>query len=75
MKRVITINYSWRGDVPQRHVESLEEDALERITKMLKQGYSSGELNTMVLLSEDDGDGVEYRGWWESKTTKPSPEK
>lgn len=48
----------WRlADFPQTE---LPEDAKEYIADMIREGYSSGELN--VSLPDDE---QEYRGWWE----------
>lgn len=73
MKREVTISYNWErvdGDkIKLRHQEALEESAMERITHMMSEGYSSGELCDNVRMDDEDGDGVEYRGWW-SITTK-----
>lgn len=59
----------WRSggqDIKPEHVPALEERADERIAEMLTEGYSSGELNDNIHMTEDDPeDGIEYSGWWE----------
>jgi len=57
-------------DIPEKHIEALEEDALNRIFEMYKEGYTSGELSTSVrygkdlVPEEDEEDGLTYSGWW-----------
>lgn len=78
-KRKLTIEYNWTPDdiktIPQKHTEALEEDALERIFKMVNEGYTSGELHTSVRFGKDvveeehEDDGLSYSGSW-SLTTK-----
>ena len=79
LKRQITIEYVWNPDdietIPQKHLDALEEDALERIFKMVNEGYTSGELHTSVRFGKDvveeesEDDGLCYSGSW-SLTTK-----
>jgi cytosine/adenosine deaminase-related metal-dependent hydrolase len=74
MKREVTISYNWSNDdnteIKQNHQKALEESAMNRIIEMMREGYTSGELNDNVYMHNDDGeDGIEYRGWW-SITTK-----
>ena len=74
MRRKITIDYHWTcddvGDIPKKHLEALEEDAEERISEMLKEGYLMGELHTYVRYGKDivpeenEDDGLSYSGWW-----------
>ena len=50
----------WRGDkkaIRPSHQELLEEDAWKRITEMMNEGCTSGEL----IASMDD---IEYSGHW-----------
>ena len=74
MKREVIISYNWSKDddseIKPKHQEALEESAMDRITQMMNEGYSSGELNDTVRMDDEDGEeGIEYRGWW-SITTK-----
>lgn len=72
MKRKIIINYHWncnqKKDIPEKHKEALEEDALERIYEMLCDKFSSGELHTSVrygkdvVPEEDEEEGLTYTG-------------
>lgn len=76
-KRKLTIEYNWTPDdietIPQKHFEALEEDALERIFKMINEGYTSGELFTSVRFGkdkveeEDEDEGLSYSGSWSLK--------
>lgn len=76
--RKITIEFVWAPDtidtIPEAHLEALEEDALERIFSMVKEGYSSGELFTSVRFGkdkveeEDEENGLNYSGSWSLKT-------
>ena len=78
-RRKITIEYHWTPDdikiIPQKHLEALEQDAMERIFQMIKEDYTSGELNTSVRFGkdkveeEDEDEGLSYSGSW-SLTTK-----
>lgn len=78
-RRMITIEYHWTPNdiktIPQKHLEALEEDAMERIFQMIKEGYTSGELHTSVRFGKDEveeeheDDGLSYSGLW-SLTTK-----
>ncbi len=65
--RTQTYNW-WRNDgedIQPNHVEALKEEAEHRIASMTPQGFTSGELNSSIRISDEDGDdGVEYRGWW-----------
>jgi hypothetical protein len=55
-------------EIKESHVQQLEEAAWDRIMGMIKQGYSSGELNASISVDDDDPeDGVEYSGYWEVK--------
>lgn len=74
MKLEMTLEYYWECDqsieIPHKHEEALKEDAEERILKMIKEGYSSGELITTVrygkdiVPEEDENEGLSYSGWW-----------
>jgi len=69
MEREIKIKYNWSrnegdGEVLEHHKEALEESALDRITEQLKEGMWCGELSDNITLTDEDGDGVDYRGWW-----------
>jgi hypothetical protein len=74
IERSKLITYFWRregdNEIKPEHVEALEERANERIAEMIGQGYTSGELNDNIRMTDDDPeDGVEYSGWWEVSTT------
>lgn len=69
MKARLTVDFQWSrvdgGDIPESHVEALEESAWARVTEMAEEGYSSGELNDHIRITDNDPeDGVHYRGWW-----------
>lgn len=71
MERELKIKYVWNRvnenddnvQVLKHHEEYLEESAMERITQMILQGYSAGELSDNIV-AQDDEDETEYRGWW-----------
>lgn len=81
IRRKVNISYNWTIDngtsIPERHIEALEEDAMERITYMMKEGYTSGELCTSVrygkdeVPEEDEEEGLNYSGWWHIEKTNP----
>lgn len=78
IKRSQLISYRWwRGgenEIKPEHIEALEERADERIAEMMAQGYTSGELNDHIHMTDDDPeDGVEYRGWWDVSESMPKP--
>ena len=68
MKKQITFNF-WRDDqkpVQEEHEPFLMEAAIVRISELLREGYTSGQLiEQVVSCDEDPEDGVEYSGWWE----------
>jgi len=69
LKKQITINYEWRAldyeNIISEHIKALEETAFDRVVKMMKDGYTSGELHDNIhMLDTDLEDGVNYRGWW-----------
>ena len=74
MERTMKISYNWKCDqgieIPNGHIDCLEEDALERIFDMISQGYREGELSTSVRFGkdvveeEDEEDGLCYSGCW-----------
>ena len=77
MRREVTISYNWEkqgdgkddGTIKPKHQEALEESAMDRISKMMKEGYSSGELFDCVRFGDEDGeDGIEYSGSWDITT-------
>lgn len=77
IERKVTITYRWWNEdgVKPEHVEALEESAWARIVEMAHEGYTSGELNDTVRMTDDDPeDGVEYTGWWELKTANTDEE-
>ena len=67
MKVEIRIKYNWDlSDYLEENTTKkplLEENAINHITEMIKQGYTSGELHY-----EDDE--IEVSGWWEKTTIK-----
>jgi hypothetical protein len=77
MEFKIEINYTWDCDedieIPSKHLETLEENALSRIFEMIQEGYYSGELFTTVRFGKDivpeenEDDGLSYSGWWSIK--------
>lgn len=82
MEKKITITFSWwnethdAGVIHERHLEALEESAIERIQKMWNEGYTSGDLHDNVRMTDDDGeDGIEYSGWWDLTTENIKPKK
>lgn len=47
IERKLTIVYRWwrhNGEIKKEHIEALEEAAMERITKLMDEGYTSGQL-------------------------------
>ena len=73
MKRKLTIEYHWNlsdfdDNVKPEVIEALEESAVEKIMKMIGEGYYQGELNdNMRLFDDDPEDGFNYYGWWSVK--------
>lgn len=73
MKRSKVITYRWwrsnKQEIKPEHVEALEETADASITEMMKDGFTSGELNDNIHMTDDDPeDGIEYTGYWEVST-------
>ena len=73
IERKMEITYRWwkedDSEINPEHAEALEESAQERITAMIKEGYTGGELCDNVRMHDTDPeDGVEYSGWWEVNT-------
>ena len=73
IERSKLITYRWwrdgENEIKSEHIPSLEERADECIAEMMAQGYTSGELNDNIYMTDDDHeDGVEYSGWWEVST-------
>lgn len=69
MERRITIDFHWTradgGNIQDEHIEALDESAWGRIVEMGELGYTEGELNDHIRMSDDDPEnGVHYRGWW-----------
>ena len=74
MKVKVIIEYEWsdanqKPPLPKHH-EALEEDAMDSIFYMMKDGYTGGGLNTSVRVDDEDEDGVEYWGYWSINTKK-----
>jgi len=63
MKKVVTITYEWwnTDTLSFAHKETLEEDAMERIVPMMKDGFTSGELHSAI-------DDKELKGHWSINT-------
>ena len=67
----VTINFAWWHDdhgleeMDNDHAEALEESVMKRIISMMKEGYTSGELNDNISMHDTDPeDGIGYSGWW-----------
>ena len=70
IERSKLMTYRWwrdgKNEIKPEHIPALEERADECIAEMMAQGYTSGELNDNIHMTDDDPeDGVEYTGWWE----------
>jgi len=62
MKKKVIITFEWwdeNGCDFSQYNEQLEEEAMDRIIHMMKDGYTSGELNS--YLAEDC---IELSGFW-----------
>ena len=74
MEKKIEINYNWECDqeidIPQKHKETLINNAHDRIFEMIKKDHCSGELCTSVrygkeiIPEEDKDEGLTYSGSW-----------
>lgn len=69
IEKQVTIIFRWWNDdvdeIDLGHAEALEEIAWDRITGLMKEGFTSGELNDNIRMDDTDPeDGIEYRGWW-----------
>ena len=78
MQKQITINYWWKcekikGELPSCLQEALAETAENRISEMMKEGYTSGQLISTVdidiLYKKTPKYGWECNGWWSAKET------
>jgi hypothetical protein len=80
IKKEVTISFEWWTDdhgwtddhdneeIKQNHAEALEETAMEKIISMMKEGFTSGELEDNINMDDDDPEeGVGYSGWWSLK--------
>lgn len=76
MKQTITINYWWKcskikGKIPEPLRDALRENANDRITDMMKEGYVSGELCDNVNIDipgmKTPKEGYECSGGFEIK--------
>ena len=72
LEKKIEITYRWwrseGSKIKPKHIEALNETAIERIQECMKDGYTSGQLLDTVRMDGHDGeDGTEYEGWWEAK--------
>lgn len=63
MKIVITMDWHTDGEVPENIQGELQENAIERVTDMLQQGYRQGE-----LIWEHNTTGERITGWWSIQT-------
>lgn len=67
-KSTIHIEYNWHrsdgGDIPQSHIEALEESAKDRIFGMINDGFTSGELCDNITMVEEPDEGTDYSGYW-----------
>lgn len=68
----INIKYRWWNhdleSIDAWHVEALAEAALERISEMMADGFTNGDLNDNIRMDDTDPEyGIEYNGWWEVK--------
>lgn len=77
LERKIRIDFHWvrvdGEDIPESHIEVLEESAWERIGEMADDGNTSGELSDFIRVSEDDPiEGIQYRGWWNLIGSEPT---
>lgn len=73
IEKQITITFRWWNDsdneIDPRHAEALEETATDTINDMIRDGFTSGELNDNIRMHDSDPeDGIEYQGWWEMST-------
>jgi len=74
MERTMKISYNWKCDqgieIPNGHIDALEEDAQDRIFDLIIEGYFEGELSTSirfgkdVVEQEDEEEGLSYSGYW-----------
>lgn len=74
LERKKTITFRWwrqgKEEIVPAHMDALEETAMERIGEMITAGYSSGDLQDNIHMTDTDPeDGVDYKGWWEYKDT------
>jgi len=70
LEKTITIKFSWWRNsdehIKEKHIEALEESAINRIKKLMEEGYISGQLSDNISIDDEDGEnGVEYVGWWQ----------
>jgi hypothetical protein len=63
----------WRDcgkDIPEEHIEELQDHAKTRITEQWAQGYVQGELCESLLSNSPESgccgfeEEIEYTGWW-----------
>lgn len=67
-QKKIEIDYHWK--IPAEHKlidlhEQLDEDAFERISTMIQEGYLCGELHTYI--NTEEGKDQLVSGWWSLK--------
>jgi len=64
MERTLKIKYRWSehdNPIEDDDIEILEEEAMDRIIPMIKEGYHSGQL----IAEYDTEEGEKYfTGWW-----------
>jgi hypothetical protein len=75
MKHIIEITTEWwnnenpKLEIKTSHREVLEEEGINRVVEMMKDGYTSGELNHNLCLDRNDPDeGIDYSGFWSLRT-------
>lgn len=66
LKKKVTTEYNWHRndhkDIPEEHVQELEDCANDRINQMVSEGYREGQL--CATLGDEE---AEYFGWWSCK--------
>ena len=60
------INYKWwlddDNEISEENIERLDEQALDRINEMVKEGCHSGELISYIV---ENGKEIDVSGWWD----------
>lgn len=67
METKIIITYRWwrndDEDIVEKYINQLDAEALSKINSMIREGYTSGDLNTSI-------DDIDYQGWWRINTKR-----